>query len=502
MVEQMKVDLREWVVLGSIFAVFAGLSVLAVSVPLTILDYDTFQRLSWVDEYDWACTVVQSGYSKPDTHVLYHGVLNLLTSLGLSAEWAIRTLNGLCFGGAVALLARIARREGHTRAGVATLVFSFGFATPGITCLVVMGEDNIGYLLPLLLVFDWLSRDASGRRENVVYGLLAGAALCAALATNVTALVLLFGAASIPALWLLGQRTTAVRWVVMLVTALALYAHLFLTYFPSCPAALPYFFEQAISFQDDSPAASPLLSLLRVEQVLGGLRAMAVTPTVHRMSEGFLRMGYLEVLLPLVIVTLCAWIAWVSRGQLHGRLQTMARRPDLLWTGLLLVAFPIAYEAHLVERWDMAWVFGFWLIAKYGTQIRVPMLPMRLLVGAQGLASVFVVLHHVGVVGETERDARSRQLIREARAEGARTIAAPMELHDNYGAFLQYHLPQTRLVFVDAEEAPPTLFQYHYFRLAPVGKDWLPPLEGPVLFDIRLEEPMRETVRSLIREVD
>jgi hypothetical protein len=405
------------------FAAFVVLTVLLVVArhgEVGLWDWDTYGRLGFIRGY------------RPDLyldgHLLYHGAMRALMAVGASPRAAVAWLTA---GGAAAFVlgvVGVARGAGLAPRETALVVAAATLGSPGLVALFLIAEDNVLYLPLVLGVFALLARPsgdpAAERRRGVWLGLL----LAAAMLVNVSLLVLVFPLAVAP--WLLRRdRARAGGLVLAAFTALAAYhvAHVFP--FTRALNALHVFLPQALRLQDFAQSTTPLGSVARLEQYVGGLRAVALTPSIHWMRpppafEQALRTGLPALLgglgLALVIQLVAA----------HGRalFAALRARPEFAAALLVSLVFPYLYEPALIERWDIVWIGGLvglvHVLRARPSRAIVATIVAMLSIGALGTG--VTVAHHYGRVWADPAfvEARASAARASRGARGAVVVAA------------------------------------------------------------------------------
>ncbi|MCA9625338.1 MAG: hypothetical protein KC731_40225 [Myxococcales bacterium] len=408
-------------------------------VSVGVLDWDTYERLLFLPHYD-----LRAGTG--DGHVLLHRTATALMALGLDVRAALLLLNALGFGALLAAATHVGRARGLTGLRLGLAVGVLAIASPGITAMVTMVEDNVLYHAPLLLALHALTAPGDSRRQDVRRGLVAGSMLALAMLTNITALVFLFLLPLAAILAALHRSGDAIRLTTAGAATLAVYYLFHATVLAGAPVAMHTFLPQALALRDFGPTAAPLLSLERLEQVLVGFRAMALRPTLHAMAAPAWLTATLSLVAPVVL--LASYLV-LARGALPAR--DADARAHLLPAAVAAVAlaFPFFYEPVLIERWDM-----FWLVLWLGLVARLlrplPRLPAGALAAALALqtsASVLVIAHQVGRVFETPNQAQTRQTLTAALAERAEAVVLPHDIDRQDLAHLYFHL-QDRAVFL------------------------------------------------------
>ncbi len=230
--------------------------------------------------------------------------------------------------------------------------------SPGLVSLFLLAEDNVLYLPLVLGVFALFARRSVEARGERRRGVLLGVLLAAAMLVNVSLLVLLFPLAVAP--WVARRDPARAGGLAVAgLTALGVYHLAHLVPFTGALNALHAFLPQALRLQDFAQSTTPLGSAARLEQYVGGLRAIALTPSVHLMRltpalDAALRTWIPAVSCALALALVVQLVA--ARGQALGA--ALRARPELAAALLVSLVFPYLYEPALIERWDLFWVGG------------------------------------------------------------------------------------------------------------------------------------------------
>lgn len=401
------------------FALLTALLMPLLGHDTGLWDWDTYGRLQFLRHYQperWL-----------DTHVLYHSAALALMALGLRDVTALVALTA---GGAAAflvLLGWLCRREGLAWGPTALVLAAASVGSPGLVALCLLLEDNVLYLPAVLGLFA-LALQVGGEvegqlRRGVVMGLL----LAVAMLINVSLLVLAFPLALAP-LQLRTDRARAVRMVAALATAVTAYYAAHVAPFTHAKVALDEFLPRALRLQDFHQSSTPLLSLARLEQYLGGLRAMALTPDLHLMRPPprlyAALLGPLPEFLLALALCLAGWVLLYRWAELKAALRA---RLDLLGLLGVALAFPYLYEPYLIERWDVAWVgalVGLVALLK-ARPTRFPLAVVGAMLALQGAGTVITVVHHAGRAWADPAFLQSRAIAQDIRARGADPVVLP-----------------------------------------------------------------------------
>ncbi|PIE17293.1 MAG: hypothetical protein CSA65_09310 [Proteobacteria bacterium] len=418
--------------------VFAALTLLAFwlcGAREGLLDWDSYARFFFLSEY------------RPDlyhdTHQLYHRLLLLMRGMGLPLLVAERLLTASSYAAFLTLLWRIGRREGLSLRGLAFVLVLASLGSPGLLALLLSFEDNVAYFPFLVLFYYNLMRSASTRHDNLRYGVFAGLALALGLLINVTLLIFLFAGASLPLLLALRLRAQASRLALTLATALLVYYVVYLTILHGSRVALHEVLPQALQLRDFQQSDTPLLSFARLEQYLGGMRAIALAPTVHFMQLPRWLRSPLLTFLPLALFALYLAAALLIARHREPRSREVER--PLLVPALfaLALAFPFFYEPALIERWDIVYVGVVLLIVRSLGRPQLPLLRsvLALMLLVQCAGGVLVLTNHYGLTYVDPALENTRKLAARARREGLRLLVLPNTTRRPYLAFLRHHTP-------------------------------------------------------------
>lgn len=408
---------RRWLPRLATVAFFVALTAALAAVRSEnegLWDWDTYGRLHFIHHYEpnlWL-----------DGHVAYHFALRALMAPGLDALSGIFVLTAAGAAGLVAALAWICRREGLTSGATALVLLAATLGSPGLVSLFLLAEDNLAYLPLVLALFYLRSLPQGDARTELRRATWSGLLLAAAMAINVSLLVLLFAVAAAPLLWK-SQRARA--WALVVSAGVALLAYELAHAFPFTGAkvALHEFLPQALQLRDFNQSTTPLLSLARVDQYLGGLRAIAMTPSVHLMRMPAEWQTVLVVSLPRLLAGIYLVVAWKLRGLLAAARQHL----DLVALFGVALVFPYFYEPALIERWDTLWVgllVGLVLILK----TRPPPLVMGLLacaIAIQSAGSLVAIAHHGGRLFVDPALVQMRAAAREVRKQHSDPVVLP-----------------------------------------------------------------------------
>ncbi len=436
---------------------------------IPLLDWDTYARLLFIESYST---------ESADTHALYHHVLRMLCGAGLSPIVAVRALTALSTGTLASSVWWVALERGLSGRGRSALLLWMFAASPGALALILMAEDNVAYLPPLVLFLHWVtatpnpdeteksgtaeSGDVESETETTPEAekaagsppplfdrkrtMLAGLMLALALHFNITALIFFAGFPLALVGFLLGRRAHAKQFVGAMLAALASYYAIGAVLFPDSPIALHKYFVQATRLQDFGPDPLPLLSGERLDRYLGGARAFLLTPTTYRMElPSYLRFG-LETIFP--------WILFLGYGVLLGglfwtRRETLCTRRHFPYAAFglagITLLFPYFYEPSLIERWDMAWLMLlFGVIALIGSELRAGReLLFALLIFVQAFASFVLVRYHVSGAYRTRPELEMLEVAETLESAPAGRAIVDLGIDRHHLAYLNHRIPGT-----------------------------------------------------------
>ncbi|HEY3450326.1 MAG TPA: hypothetical protein VGK67_28485 [Myxococcales bacterium] len=428
------------VVLVPSLCALAALLVWVRSADEGLWDWDTYGRLLFLYHYQPELWL--------DGHVLYHYLVRAFMQVGIAPITGIFWITAGSAAALVGVAFWICRREGLSKAATALVLLAATLGSPGLVSLFLLTEDNLLYA-PMLLAFYYLQalEPSDERRRSVVSGLL----LAAGILTNVSLLVLLFAAAAAPFLWKT-QRRRALGVLLGAGTAVVAYhlAHLFP--FTGAKNAMHEFLPQALRLRDFRLSDAPLFSLARVDQYLGGLRAMALTPSVHLMALPPLwrvaLLSWLPKLLAALYLALAALL--LSRAGLAATVSTLKRRLDLVALFGITAVFPYLYEPALIERWDLFWLallLGLVLLLK----ARPPRPVVGLLVAAVAIQTAgggLAIAHHFGKVFAEPGFTQMRAFARDVRQRGSDPLVLPFSVDRLLLADLTFRAPGRAIYLV------------------------------------------------------
>jgi hypothetical protein len=417
------------------FAIGVALAVGACLSDGALLDWDTYQRIQFIAQYD------SSGV---DTHVLYHALLLGLIKWGLSPVNGVFALTSASVGLLAATAWWVADARGLRGRARALVVGLLLLASPGFVALTLMAEDNVSYLPPLLCFLHLVSADPVDVYRERARGLLAGSALAIAMLLNVTALVfLVIGPLAIVA-WALKRRPEANRLVATCLSfALVYYGFYALSGWGAGPALHKYIW-QAAALQDFGDNPIPILSWKRLEHFAYGARAMFLAPTAYRMDLTHWFSDALLVYAPLLLLSLQGALTWwmVRQHAEHTQQNRGWRLIPVAIVGVTL-AFPYLYESLLIERWDMFWLCHFlWLIRLFRTRPRM---------GVEVLACAFITIqligtglvlrHHFGDQFAQQSELELRTTIEQIQNEDRALALFPANMNRQHIAHIAHHMP-------------------------------------------------------------
>lgn len=435
------------------------------------LDWDTYQRLSFISMY--TSTV------PADTHILYHEVLNVLANLMGSSARAVFFMTATFWGALLVAVDGIARARGLVGMQRAYVLGFVVLASPGIWSLTLMAEDNASYWAPLLVFLHLMIADRDTPSRERRRGVVAGVMLTIALLMNITALIFFVIIPIGVFAWWTGRRSEALRTGTAAATALGLYVVYHLTLGQGGDAALTKYLIEAAALRDFGDNSAPTLSTFRFQQFTWGARAMFLTPTAHRMtipselSWWFMEAG------PRVILLLYACIAlWTY--------QNRERSPEASWRLLrfgvvgITLAFPYLYEPTLIERWDL-----FWLCLVLGAMQFVKQRPTPW-VTAAAVAATLLQLMYTSVLfrnhfeslwahaGQTGADT----IIERVRTDDLGAIIVPRDIDRYLLAAVTYHAKGVEVALI-GERPDGNLECYRvteWLSVFPASCDIIPPM--------------------------
>ncbi|MFK7986050.1 MAG: hypothetical protein AB8I08_08460 [Sandaracinaceae bacterium] len=434
------------------FGLPLGISLAAAGVYLalndgSLLDWDTYQRLRFIEHY--------RADAGPDTHVLYHLILRGLIGLGLSPLQSVFFVTAASWGLFLVTASEVARARGLAGAPRLMAVIVVAVASPGLIALVLSAEDNVAYFAPLLLAFHLLTHSADTERAERTRGSLAGILLAIALLLNVTVLLYLVTLPLALVCMGLGQRRDAVRLGLAGGTMLVVYYLAYLTAFRDVPIAMHAFLPRALGLQDFDQSRAPLLSTERVAQYLGGLRAIALTPTLYRMTPPHWVATLATAWAP---AALClAYVALLVRAWHRVRGTIEARRwlaPAAL-AGLAFV-FPYFYEPVLIERWDWAWLWLYLgLISTLRSRPRAGAeVVLALVIAVHAGGALLVVSHHFQRRYEHDEESDLRALV-DSMPRDTNPMVLPAAINRHHLAYIAHRRPSRRLFLIGDDAGVP-----------------------------------------------
>lgn len=425
-------------------ALGVGLLTFAVLSDDSLLDWDTYQRIGFIQIYS---------NDAADTHVLYHFLLRILTNLGMTPVAGVFFLTSAAVAALVVSAWWVTIARGLTPRGQSACMLWL-LSSPGLVSLIISAEDNVAYLAPLLLFLHLVTLEAADERDERKRALIAGAFLAVAMHINITALVWL-AIAPLALVALVAKRVVlAKRLAVVFASALVVYYAMSLILWPDSPVALHQYFAQAVRLEDFGPAQAPLFSMARVRQYLGGAQAMLLTPTVYRMQLPSYLHTLLDALLPaLTVLGYLALLAWTLRK----RGTDKAPGTKLLAiAGLTAVSllFPFLYEPSLIERWDMAWLCLFMgVIALVARRLRAGMeVVFAFVVLIQLFGTVQLLRNHFGGAHRTSAELDMYELVGELESSDHGSVVLPMGVDRHHLAHLVHSLPGRQWFLVGEDE--------------------------------------------------
>lgn len=263
-----------WAVLVFAAALSAGMGLLSDRHGL--LDWDTYTRIHFIESYRPDLHI--------DAHLLYHHVQAwLMGVIGLTPIRSALLVTAMSYAAFVTVMFSLCRREELSHRQMALVLGMTILGSPGLFWEFLAAEDNVAYLPVLALLFYWLPQPTRGTRENLYVGVACGALVALGMLINITSLVFLFAILAAPLLAWGGQKSAAVRLVVMSVVAIGLYYLSFLTVFYGCRIALHEYLPEALRLQNFDSSSGSIFSALRLEHYVVGFKSIAWLPTTHFM---------------------------------------------------------------------------------------------------------------------------------------------------------------------------------------------------------------------------
>lgn len=349
-------------------------------------DWDTYQRVQFLPEYRDDLVA--------DTHILYHHAIRALMALGLSPNGGIVVVTATSAAAFLLLVVHAAIRAGLSRRAQVLVMIGASLASPGLVSLFVLREDNLPYLPLLFALYALLYREDRERASAVRAGIVGGVLVALGMLLNISLLVIPIGLVPVCLLWR-WMPLRALRAAVLVGVTFAAYYLIHLTVFHGARIALHEFLPQALALRDPTTQL-PLFSTTRLEQYLGGLRAIALHPSVHLMRMSDTVHAALVVVLPKVLAGLYVLVAVDTlRRDRRAVWKAVWRRVDVVAIAGVALGFPYLYEPFLIERWDIMWSGLVLLLVVYRarTPSRLARVSIIAIVVIQSLGTVVTIAH-------------------------------------------------------------------------------------------------------------
>ena len=453
---------RAWSLGAAAFAALTAALVFVRRGEVGLWDWDTYGRLKFIHHYQPERFL--------DGHVLYHYLMRALMVLGLRDATSVVVMTALGAAAFLWLLAWICRREGLSLPATALVLTAATLGSPGLVSLVLLAEDNVLYLPVVLGIFYVASQSGGERRAVLRRGVVLGALFAVGMLINVSLLVLLFALAVTPLL-VKREPLRASGLAVAAGTALVVYYVAHVVPFTGAMPAVNEFLPQALRLTDFQQSSTPLFSLARLDQYLGGLRATALTPSVHlmRLTPGLYAVltSSLPHLLAALAACLLGWVLLFRGGALRTALST---RLDLFALFGVALAFPYLYEPALIERWDIFWVgalFALVLLLRSKPSAFVVGL-IATLVALQGVGTVVTVVHHYGGAWADPAFVQLRAVAAEVREQHSEPIVLPFWIDRLLLADLTKQVPGRTIYLVRDDGAEVACFRLFDLMERPV----------------------------------
>ncbi|MCX5747211.1 MAG: hypothetical protein NT062_32475 [Proteobacteria bacterium] len=410
-------------------------------------DWDTYSRLQFIHRY------------RPDLyldgHLLYHGVMRALMSVGLGDVMAVATTTAMGAAAFLCLMHWICRRAALGRGPTWLVMVAATVGSPGLVALFLMAEDNVLYLPVVLAIFYVVAQPPGDRRSAVWRGISLGGLLAAAMLINVSLLVMLFAfPAGLVSWFWLRDRLRVLSATIAMGAAIVFYHLAHLVPFAGAKNALHEFLPQAVHLQDFQQSSTPLVSLARFAEYRGGLRAMALAPSVHLMdlppSVRWVLVGLMPKIVFVLAACLVGWLVRFRAAELRAVLRTRFELLALFGIGLV---FPYFYEPALIERWDVFWVGALFALVPF-FQVRPSRVAVGLLVAIlsmQGVGSLVAIAHHYGLAFADPSLSRMRAIAHEVVERNDNPMVLDFSIDRLRMADLTYRVGP-RLVFLVRDE--------------------------------------------------
>ena len=438
----------EWNRFARRLAVLSGLGILValiVRVCLSdgaLLDWDTYQRIQFITQYD---------ASGVDTHVLYHALLLGLIKCGLSPVNGVFFLTSVSVGLLAATAWWVAESRGLKGRSRAMVVGFLLLASPGFVALTLMAEDNVSYLPPLLCFLHLISSNPIDVNLERVRGLLAGSALAISMLLNVTALVFLIIVPLALLAYIMKRQSETNRLVATCLSFAVLYYGFYaLAGWGDGPALHKYIW-QAMGLQDFGDNPTPTFSWIRIEHFAYGARAMFLAPTAYRMDLTSWFSDALLIYAPLLLLSLQgALTSWTHQHTMYPKENRCWRIIPMAIVGVSL-AFPYLYESLLIERWDMFWLCHFlWLISLIRSRPRMGMEVLTCtFITLQLIGTAVVLRHHFGDKFAQPSELELRTTIEQIKNKDRTLALFPVHMDRQHIAHIAHHMPHGSIYLLD-----------------------------------------------------
>jgi hypothetical protein len=423
-------------------ALFAGLLVAGSG----MWDWDTYQRVQFMPLYRDDMTA--------DTHILYHHALRALMATGLSPSASIVLVTATSAAAFLLLVLRAAIAFGLSLRARILVVLAASLASPGLVALFLMREDNLPYIPLLFALYLMLYRDPADRSAATRSGIAGGILLAAGMMLNISLLVIPIALVVPCALWR-WMPLRAHRAAVIIAVTFATYYLAHVTLFHGSRIALHEFLPQALALRDPTTHV-PLVSLSRIEQYLGGLRAIALDPSVHMMQLPDALRTALVVVAPKILALLYAvLVVDTLRHDRRALWGSVRGRLDLAAVAGVALGFPYLYEPTLIERWDVMWAgLALVLVVRWARKpSRLARATIIAIVVVQSIGTAVTLAHHYDVAFTDPRIATLRDATDRIRAESRDPVIFPYDIDRLHLADIATRLHDTRLYLVhDAGE--------------------------------------------------
>jgi hypothetical protein len=438
---------------------FVALSALlagALVVGDGLWDWDTYQRVQFMPLYRDDMTA--------DTHVLYHHALSWLMVTGLSPSTSIVVVTATSMAAFLLLVLRAAIHFGLSIRARVLVVLAASVASPGLVSLFLLREDNLPYL-PLLFALYWLLyREPADRTAATRSGVLGGVLVALGMLLNISLLVVPLALLAPCVLWR-WMPLRAHRAAVLVAVTFATYYLVNLTLFHGSRLALHEFLPQALALEDPTTHV-PLVSTMRLDQYVGGLRAIALAPTIHMMHVPDALRIALVVVAPKVVALLYVLVfVDTLRHDRHALWASLRARFDLAAVAAVAFGFPYLYEPTLIERWDVMWAgLVLVLIVRWARKpSRLARAAIIAIIVVQSFGTAVTLAHHYGIAFDDPEIATLREAGERIRAESRDPLIFPYDIDRLHLADIATRTPGRLLYLV--HDAGPTFLAYRVLFL-------------------------------------